>query len=109
METKIIKAEEYYINYYGKVIDIMPCDQLFILSEDGSGYGDQSYWCAFTHTYGVYRMIKKSYGKELERVGSLNEYSGTDGCGFSGEVMGQKIKMIDVICGMVFMHIFARD
>ena len=49
-ETKIIEAKEYYINYYGGVIDIKPCDQLFVLSEGGSGYGDQSYWCTFNVT-----------------------------------------------------------
>jgi hypothetical protein len=113
METKteVLLAKDYYVNYYGQMIDIKPSSNLLVLFISGSGYGDQSYWCSFTNTYKVYRVKQRTHGDktELEEVGQLNGWNGTDGCGFKGVILEQEVGMTGVTCDNAFMHIFKRD
>jgi hypothetical protein len=109
MNTNVLSAADYYINFMGRVIDIpeLSSDRLYILFESGSGSGDQSYWCSFSTTYGVYRA--KDYGKTLERIGEIHEISGTDRKCFNGTVEGKAISLDGFTADSVFMKIFKRD
>ena len=113
METKtdVLLTEDHYqvVESRRAKIDTVRSGQLVIIQESGSGYGDQSYWCSFNLTYGVYELTKESYGREMRRVGEINEWSGTDGCGFKGVVKGQEIALNGITADNVFTKVWHKD
>lgn len=107
-DEKVVLTADYYqvINSTRTPIDEYK-GQLVIVFVTGSGYGDQSYWCSFSTKYDVYELTK--WGKEMQKVGEINEWSGTDGCGFKGQVKGQEIALEGVTADHVFKKVFHKD
>lgn len=104
-----LNAADHVINYFGTLIPIsgLTTKRLYAKFLNGGGYGDQSYWCKFHSTYGIYRIDKT--GKLLERVGTFNEVSGTDGSNFTGVIDGKAFSMEGYAVDNVFMKIFEKE
>jgi len=64
-----MKTQDYYINYYGSMIDIKNTNKVLCLFTGGSGFGDGGADRVWSSSYDLY-VAKKDI---LEKVGSAHE------------------------------------
>lgn len=72
-ETKLVTSE-YYINYYGTIIDIYNTKKVLALFVGGGGYsGDMGQYYG-TDNYDLYMTESESFGRKLIKIGTGHSY-----------------------------------
>ena len=71
--TETLKAADYYINYYGRVIDIKNTKKILCLFTGGSAFGDGGADRTWSSRYDLYVPNKQDFGKTLVKIGTASE------------------------------------
>lgn len=72
-EIKKLVSAEYYINYYGKVIDIEDTNKILCLFVGGNMFGDGGADRVWSSSFELYIPNSKDFGKTLVKIGDANE------------------------------------
>lgn len=105
-KSEKLKSSDYYINYYGHVINIQNTDKILCLHVSGGGYGggsDRTWWSKFD------LYVTSDYGSTLEKVGEAGESgNGCDvSCSFT--IKGNTHHFSGLSVTSFFNTIFKRD
>lgn len=107
--TSTLTAADYYINYYGKVIDIQNTTKVLALFIDGGGFtGDMGQYYG-SSKYELYIPNKKDFGKTLVCIGKAeSHFNGYEiSCTFT--LNDQRHDVSGLVVSNLFSEIFKRN
>ena len=107
--SETLKTADYYINYYGTVIDIKPTKKILGLFKRGGGFGDGGADRTWYSYYDLYVPNRKDFGKTLVKIGTAEEH----GNGYEVEckftINGVTTKFDGLSADQFFNTIFQRN
>ena len=107
-EIKKLVSADYYINYYGKQIDIKDNKKILCLFVGGSMFGDggaDRYWSS---SFELYVANEKDFGKTLIMVGEASEGGNGYSVGCSFTINGVKHNFDGLSADQFFNTIMKR-